>query len=372
MKILFLSNSLEATYRFRYWMIRRLAEDGNRVIIACPFDVELLPLKKNIEYIEIPFNGKSTSLVDNLHLFYKFAKLAMQVRPNLSLFYSNKPALFAPIVFKLIKTYSVSINTGFGSGFLMLKKKSNLVNKVVKFFLHFSDLVIVLNKEDYRYLLNKVKISKDKLFILPGEGVNINEFKYNPPSERCEFVKFIFIGRLLLDKGVIELIKAFDLLNKKYYGYFDLTIVGSTDSTHPKSITEENLSLIKNSEYTNYIRHTNNIAEVLSNSDVFVLPSYREGLSRAAMEACAIGRPLVVSDVAGLRDLVQNEVNGFLCNSKDYFSLFLALEKCMKASKKRLLKMGEESYLSILGKHDNDTIYNEFNSIIDILNSSDS
>jgi glycosyltransferase involved in cell wall biosynthesis len=160
---------------------------------------------------------------------------------------------------------------------------------------------------------------------------------------------------------VRELIKASQLLYKKFPGKFKLTIVGSRDSTHPKSINDYEMSLIRNSDYINYIPYTGNISKILALSDVFVLPSYREGLSRSAMEACSIGRPLIVSNVPGVAELVINGVNGFLCNPKEYVTLYQAMSNFFDIDAKTIVDMGKESYSIVSKRYDIDTVYKIFN-----------
>jgi len=361
MKILLIGNSLKSIYRFRYWMVKKLVSDGHEVVIACPFDVDLYPNQEKISYINIHLDGKSTSLVSNLLLIARFARIAFKVKPELSLFYSNKPALFAPIAFKLIKTVTVSINTGFGSGFLMLKGNLIILNKVFNFFYSFADYIVVLNKTDYVYMTDLVKLNSDKVKILPGEGVDLEEFKYNNPERNCNVIKFVFVGRLITDKGVKELIKASQLLYKKFPGKFKLTVVGSRDAGHPKSINDHDMSLIRNSDYIEYIPYTDNISKILVRSDVFVLPSYREGLSRSAMEACSVGRPLIVSSVPGIVELVNNGVNGFLCNPKEHVSLYQAMSNFFDIDAKTIVDMGRESYSMVSNRYNIDAVYKIFN-----------
>jgi glycosyltransferase involved in cell wall biosynthesis len=364
LKILVIANSLQSVYRFRYWMLKKLALDGHDVVIACPFDVELHPKHQSISYINIKLDGKSTSVFNNLSLIARFVRIAFNVKPDLCLFYSNKPALFAPIAFKLIKTSTVSINTGFGSGFLMLKGNPRILNKIFYFFYSFANYVVVLNDSDYAYLINSVKLKSNKVVRLPGEGIDLDKFKYNNLERDISIVKFVFIGRLITDKGVKELIKASKMLYEKYPEKFQLKIVGSIDVGHPKSINDQYLNSIKNLTYIEHIPYSDNISEILFNADVFVLPSYREGLSVSAMEACSVGRPLIVSDVPGLAELVNNGINGFLCNPRDHSSLFDVMRKFMNINKNSIFKMGRESHALIANHYDLDSVYKVFNNDI--------
>jgi glycosyltransferase involved in cell wall biosynthesis len=341
-------------------MLRKLALEGQEVVIACPFDVELYPKHHNISYINIKLDGKTISVFNNLSLIARFVRIAFNVKPDMCLFYSNKPALFAPIAFKLIKTNTVSINTGFGSGFLMLKSNPKILNKIFYFFYSFANYVVVLNDSDYAYLINSVKLKSHKVVRLPGEGIDLKRFKYNNPERDMSVVKFVFIGRLITDKGIKELIKASEMLYKKYPEKFKLKIVGSIDIGHPKSISDQYLDTVKNLTYIEYISHSDNISKILFDSDVFVLPSYREGLSVSAMEACSVGRPLIVSNVPGLAELVNNGVNGFLCNARDHSSLYEVMKKFMKINKNFILEMGRESHSLIANNYDCDSVYKVF------------
>lgn len=365
MKIVFFSNSLSSTIRFRKWLIDRLILEGHEIVIISPEGDGKCIKNHNIQCYSIGLNRKSKSILNNATLMFDIFSILRKIDPDLVLSYTLKPALLSPIICRILKIPSISILTGLGSGFLQLNKGKAVVFKIINFLLYFANAIVVLNKYDRDYLFRHVGIRLNKIFVLPGEGVDTDFFQYNEPSHSPEF-NFLFIGRLIKDKGIYELLGASEILNGKYSNSFCVTIVGLPDYGNPTTISYLNVEQIKKTPYIRYVEHTDNIERYIMQSDVFILPSYREGLSMSLLESCSIGRPAIVTNVPGLNDLVEDNVNGFLCPSGSTILLFESMEKILTLNKNELVTMGENSRAKVIDTYNLDSVYKVF---LEILNS---
>jgi glycosyltransferase involved in cell wall biosynthesis len=360
--ILIVSNSLRSTIRFRMWMINRMVEEGASVIIAAPFE-GLSPVDTHlVKYVNYSMDRKSISLFDNLKTVLTYVKLLKLKKFDMVICYTAKPALFFPLLLSLSKVEVFSIFTGLGSGFLKAEN-SILVRRISQFLLMFSKSVVVLNSDDKAFLINKVGIRASKVFVLPGEGIDINHYRYSQPVKKNE-LHFLFIGRLIKDKGVNELLcaskKIHDMGGKK----FILTIVGDIDSGNPSSVPPSKILEFSNTDYIRYIPETSSIERYIEQSDVLILPSYREGLSRAALEACSIGRACIVSKTPGLIELVDNSYNGLVVRPRSVESLASAMMDILSRDYREIVLMGKRSRAKLKNKYDLDSVYESFKLII--------
>lgn len=360
--VLIISNSLRSTVNFRMWMVDRMIKEGMRVVIAAPFE-GLHPVDTcSIRYVNYSMNRKSVSLLDNLKLALIYLRLLRLGRFDMAICYTVKPALFIPVLFSFSKVKVFSVFTGLGSGFLKAKN-SIFFRRLVRFLLIFSKSIVVLNSDDKNFFIKKVGVKSDKISVLPGEGVDMNYYRYSSPVQGNS-LDFLFIGRLIKDKGVNELLasfkKVFDTSDKR----FTLTIIGDIDRGNPSSLTLSDVSSFSSMEYIRYISETDSIEKYMAQSDVFILPSYREGLSRAALEACSTGRACVFSAVPGLSELVDHGHNGFLVTPGSVESLASSVIDILNRDYKTVVLMGIRSRDRVKSVYDLDSVYESFQSIM--------
>ena len=197
--------------------------------------------------------------------------------------------------------------------------------------------------------------------IIYGNGIDQNDFKMRKDNNFRDKLKFIFVGRLLKDKGINELCAAIQSVGNKA----EFTIISPDDKENIASIKGnafENLKNMDSVQLINKVSHEE-IKNIYSKSDVFILPSYREGLPRSALEAMCAGLPLILSDVPGCRECLINGVNGFLIESKSSESIEKAINKFIEKPE-IIKKMGEESVNLIRKKFSDQKIFNNYEGIL--------
>ncbi len=243
-----------------------------------------------------------------------------RIQPDLVHHVAMKPVLYGSIAAWISKVPAV-INALTGLGYLFISQSSKariiryFVMTVFKYLFSKKQFCLLLqNKDDLSFF--KARMPKAKVEIIRGSGVDINHFK---PLETKEMptIKIALVARMLWDKGIQEAIDAMQILKQKNIKA-DLYLYGDPDPENPKSISERQLKRWEKEGLCKWTPHTKDVAKVYQESDIALLPSYREGLPKSLLEAAACGLPIVTTDVPGCREVVENDVNGFLVPLKDH------------------------------------------------------
>lgn len=249
---------------------------------------------------------------------WKLAKQLKALKPDLVFSYFAKPVIFGTLASWLagIERRTAMLE---GLGFIFtdqpegISRKTRLLRQVqvllYKASLPLLEKLVFLNPDDPRDLLVKYKIKVKGHEVLGGIGVDLEQYRYSPPPRLG--ISFLFIGRLLKEKGINDFIAAAKLVKGKY-PQVTFKVLGGLDEGNPGGVSKAEMDQLIASGLINYPGHVADISERIADSSVFVLPSYREGVPRSTQEAMAIGRPVITSDVPGCRETVIDGVNGFL------------------------------------------------------------
>ena len=210
-----------------------------------------------------------------------------------------------------------------------VSKKQKILRAVQVFLYKFSfpylEKIIFLNPDDPKDLIEKYNIKTKKVEVLGAIGLNLDEYSYSKPS--LEKIRFIFVGRLLAEKGIFEYIKAAKIV-KKDFPNVEFVVLGGLDEQNPGGLKKEELEQLLKDNIVIYPGFVKNVDEWIKYSSVFVLPSYyREGVPRSTQEAMAVGRAVITTDVPGCRETVVDGLNGFLIPPFDANALVEAMKK---------------------------------------------
>lgn len=168
--------------------------------------------------------------------------------------------------------------------------------------------LVVLNPDDKRDLIEKYRIHQDNIMVLGGIGLDLDEYVFSGPD--LNKVRFIFLGRLLAEKGINEYLQAAEFV-KERHPQAEFVVLGSPGPGNPGSVDESYLDNLVDRKTVIYPGSVPKVAEWLAGSSIFVLPSYREGVPRSTQEAMAVGRPAITTDVPGCRETIDDGENGF-------------------------------------------------------------
>lgn len=251
---------------------------------------------------------------------YALSKKIKEIAPDLVFSYFSKPVIFGTLAAKIAKVPRViGMLEGLGYTFTEqpegLSKKAQLIKSIqvllYKIALPQLDNIIFLNPDDPKDLLEAYHIKVKKLDVLGGIGLDLDEYNYQPIETIDSPISFLFIGRMLKEKGIHDFIAAAKIV-KKIYPEVQFTVLGAIDSSNPGALQQSELDRLISLNIINYPGQVDNVQKWIADSHVFVLPSYREGVPRSTQEAMAIGRAIITTDVPGCRETVVDGVNGFL------------------------------------------------------------
>lgn len=266
----------------------------------------------------------------SLKLLFDLREKITSIQPDVIHLVTIKPVLIGGLASILAKVPSIVYAIS-GLGFIftntMLKAKILRLGIIPLYRLALSaknKIVIVQNLDDLRILRQYVSIPESQTVLIPGSGVDLKQFDFQPLPLTNKIV--LMACRLLADKGVYEFQKSAQLLKEKY-PEVRFVLVGGIDPDNPASLTEQELNEWVQKGDLEWWGYQSNMPEVLSQATVVVLPSYREGMPKVLLEAQALGRPIVTTDVPGCREAIENNKTGFLVTVKDEQSLANAIEK---------------------------------------------
>lgn len=337
-KFLIISNQAFSVYNFRGALIKELVKNDFEVYASAPdYTDDLKDKVKSLGAIPIDFRLSRSKLgiFDNFLSLYDIIKILFKVKPHTVLAYSIKPVIFGIIlswIFGIEKRFGMI--EGLGYVFMDDKTSKSVWRKVLKKIViilyrlscKLSTKTIFLNNDDINLFVSNKIINKNKVFKIDGIGVDTNY--YYTTDANFSPISFVFVGRLLIEKGIRDFIESAIELNKKY-PEVRFKVVGGLD-LNPGSITKEELSIFKELEFIEFCGELSDIRPVVASSSVFVLPSYREGLPRSTIEAMAMQKPVITTDVPGCRETVINNINGFIIPVRDPISLASAMENFIK------------------------------------------
>ena len=179
------------------------------------------------------------------------------------------------------------------------------------------------------------------------------------PTRASEVFVFLFVGRVLKDKGVVEFVEAARLMRQKY-GHVEFHILGFLDAVNVSAISKDTVADWVSEGVIKYLGSSDNVGEVMAGADCIVLPSYREGLPRTLLEACAVGRPIIATDVIGCRDVVIDGYNGLMCDARSVTSLYDAFEKMVGLDSEERRKMGLNGRHMVAEKFDEKLVIEKY------------
>lgn len=360
-KILLIGTTAECVYNFRKDLILTLVAKGYKVYA---FTTDYIP--SELEKISalgatpVPYvfsRGGLNPLNEFKNTIILYQKIK-KINPYLVLSYFAKPAIFGTIAAKMAKVPRIfAMLEGLGYTFTEqpegLSTKTKIIRKsqiaLFKLALPLADGVIFLNPDDPKDLLYQNNIQVKEVHILGGIGINLNSYSYSSKSLE-ENITFIFVGRLLKEKGIKEFINAAKIV-KYQYPNTRVVVLGAIDDSNLGSLTAADVKRLVESNLIIYPGRVDNVVEWLENSDVFVLPSYREGIPKSTQEAMAIGRAVITTDVPGCRETVIDGVNGFIVPKWNPQALAEKMIYFIENPEK-ISEMGYESYKIAQDKFD--------------------
>lgn len=336
MKYLVLANNSGGLYRFRKELMEHLIEDGHIVYAVTPFDTSVDELKLlGINLIEAEMNRRGTNPLQELSLLNSYRRIIKKIHPDMIITYTIKPGIYGGLLARKAKIpYAVNI-TGLGTTFQKEGLFRTAIVKLWRAALKSAQCVFFENEENAQVFGNLNIVGKSKIHVLPGAGVNLEDFPFSEYPMSDEQIHFLFIGRVMKEKGIDELLTAMQQLYPKYPNII-LDVVGWCEEDYEAKLQE-----LQDQGLVQFYGFQNDVKPFISKAHAFVLPSYHEGMANTLLEAAAMGRPLITSNIHGCMEAVENGKTGFLCEVKNVQALVNQMECFINLSHEEKMRMGE-------------------------------
>jgi len=315
------SNTSWYLYNFRKSTIRALVADGFRVICLAPKDDYSARLVSELgaEHISLPLDGKSTGLMQEMKSLRFIWRTLGSLKPHFVFNFTVKMNIYSGLVCSALKTPFANNISGLGTAFIHDSWLFRRVRQVYGVVNKRASHLFFQNEEDLSVFKKSGLLGGTPVTLLPGSGVDLKRFQASPLPTAGP-ITFLMIARLLGDKGVREYAQAAGLL-KEQGADVRCQLVGQLGVSNRTVITEEEVGSWQANGWIDYQGETDDVRPFIQQCHALVLPSYREGMPRTVLEAAAMGRPAIVTDVPGCRHAIDPEVTGWLCQPRDSQSL---------------------------------------------------
>lgn len=357
-RILILANFDVGLYKFRKELIQELLNQGNEVYISLPDGEFVHNLEKmGCKFVNTAVDRRGINPKTDAKLMFFYKKLLKKLEPDLVITYTIKPNIYGGLMCRMLRVpYAVNI-TGLGTAFQSESIIKTLVTFLYKIALKKAKVVFFENVGNKQTFLDLNILKEKQICVLNGAGVNLAEYPF------CEYpsegeIRFLFIGRVMKEKGVDELFEAAKRIKSEYSDVF-FDVVGPMEDNYKERIDE----LVKKG-IIEYYGYQKNVKPFIEKCHCFVLPSYHEGMANTLLEAGAMGRPLITNRIHGCMEAVKEERNGYLCQVKNEEDLYTMLKKFLELSYKERYKFGEYSHYYISNKFDKKKIVRQTTCII--------
>lgn len=351
-RVLLAGSSEVSIYNFRKELVERLLDEGFEVIVSSPYGSKFDELiAKGCIFEDTPMNRRSKDIFKDVSLFVTYLKLLRKYKPDLIITYTIKPNLYACLAAMLMRIPYIMNITGLGTEIERDGLTGHVLLDALKPLMRKSDCVLFQNIVHIN-LFKRKGLIKDNYKLVAGSGVNLKEHRQMdyPNGDETEF---LYVGRLMPEKGIAELIEATKIAQKENKN-IRVTALGFCEKAYKEHFEQYNKdNTIKHMEYTA------DVDSVIKGCSAVINASYHEGMSNALLEGAACGRPLLASDIPGCREIVDDGKNRFLFKSKDAADIAEKMLAFSRLSYEERCAMGSESRKKVEKEFDRDDVVNE-------------
>lgn len=310
--VIFAANRGFALTNSRTLLIKHFLSAGWGVVAVTKNDKYAKQLSEMGVLLEpILFNRGGVSIQNDLSAFLTLLRIYRKYQPTLIHNFNAKPVIFGNLVGHFVsESKIINTITGLGHAFILGGMVRHLAAVGYKFSLRRCSFTIFQNSDDLQLFVENRWVPKEKVRLIATSGVDTEHFyPRNFPMSGSDSLKILMVGRLIWQKGVREFVEAAQIVKERYPNVC-FQLAGERDPIHPDAVGEQWLQEVINSGVVEFLGYIQNMAEKLRQTDIFILPSYREGGPRVLLEAASCGIPVITTDVPGCREVVIDGVTG--------------------------------------------------------------
>jgi glycosyltransferase involved in cell wall biosynthesis len=333
---------------FRSGLIRRLQAEGYEVAALAPPDEhsEVL-VEMGCRFVPLMMDNKGANPLRDLALLRRYLTALRQLRPVAYLGYTIKPNVYGSLAAQRLGIPTINNVSGLGTAFIRNTWLTPIVKQLYRTAFRRSERVFFQNEDDRRLFLSLGLAATSRTGVLPGSGIDLTQFKPmaiapRPPGSR----HFLLIARLLWDKGIAEYVAAARRV-RAIYPDCRFQLLGFLDVENRTAVGRADVEGWVRDGTIEYLGATDDVRPYINAADCIVLPSYREGTARTLLEAAAMGKPLIATDVPGCNNVVAHGVNGYLAEVRNAGDLALQIETMAALASPEVAAMGRRSRVKV-------------------------
>lgn len=316
MKYLIFVNDSTGITDFRMEFLTELLKSGS-VVVSTPDNGTVSEIRAlGAEVIDTAVDRRGINPISDFRLFREYWKVLKTENPDIVITYTIKPNIYAGLACKLRRIPYAANITGLGTAFQHSGLLRSFVTMLYRVSLNRAKVVFFENCENQDIFINSKIVKREQTCLLNGAGVNLDKFPYIPYPTDNEETRFLFIGRVMKEKGIDELFAAMRMLRKDRI-HCSVDVLGGFDEDYSKQI-----EACENEGWLCYHGYQRDVRPFIANCHCFVLPSWHEGMANTNLECAASGRPVITSNIHGCLEAVEDGVTGFLCEKQNADSLY--------------------------------------------------
>ena len=365
-KIVVMENGLLSTYTMRDGLMQCLLKEGYEVTVLAHTNSFVSQVEKTgLKVINV--GSGNINPVKVTKYIYKLYHALKKIKPDVCLTFSIRPAIWGNFITRFLSIPTITNITGVGPLFTSKNMAYRMARFIYRVALKKTKKVFFQNYDDMNLFLENRFVKREIAQRIPGSGVDYQKFSPMIIKDKDEssFI-FLFIGRLIKDKGIFEFVEAAKIIREKYPRVV-FNVIGPFWQQNLKSntITKSDLQNWITEGVIDYLGEKKDVRKFIAEADCIVLPSYREGTSNILLEAASMEKPAITSNVTGCKEIVEDTVSGFLCNVKDSADLAKKMEKMLLLTDAQREEMGKKARQKIIKEYDKQIVLNEYLKAID-------
>lgn len=335
------ANSCWNLLNFRRALITGLQQAGYHVVGFAPTNAASGELRTlGVEIWDMPMRRAGLNPAADALLLLRYRRALRSLRPAAYCSFTIKPNVYGAVAARLAGVPAIANVTGLGTTFLSRPLVWRLTTTLYRFAFRRSHRVFFHNQEDLRIFVAQGVVRPEQGRVIPGSGIDLDWFQPTSDVAADNNLRFLFIGRAIRDKGISEFVEAARQLRTRLPDA-RFQLLGNLDPGNPTSVSAAQFQAWIDEGLIEHLGEHADVRPFIAAATAVVLPSYREGLSRALLEGAAMGKPLIGADVAGCRELIEEGVTGALCAPRDSASLAAAMERIASLPPERLRALGD-------------------------------
>lgn len=334
------ANSSWNIVNFRSGLIRRLVAHGHRVVVIAPIDESSSGLAVlGAEHRPIKLNRSGLSPIEDGAVLVAYFRLLRELRPAAYLGFTAKPNIYGSLAARFLGIRVINNISGLGTAFMARGPLQFLVSRLYRLALARSATVFFQNPDDRAMFVERRLVTAGQARLLAGSGIDLDRFAPRSAVEGNP-LRFLLVARMLRDKGVVEFVDAARILRREGRAA-RFALLGPADGDNRTAISPEQLTAWADEGVIDYLGAATDVRPFVADADCVVLPSYREGLPRSLIEAAAMAKPVITTDVPGCRAAIDAGETGLLCAARSAPSLAAAMAAMIDLGPDRRRAMGE-------------------------------